>query len=151
MKTYISVNVVSQALLLIDFLNKNQCYKLTETAQLKLPFGINYAVSLEFAKQCEWIRESNASIEFSDTGLTILSMFNGDAISESLWKIILLQYISVCQPIWAKRIPFGRKEAYIFMNEEEQRCFFEAGLIDNYDDDVLDWWDSLAEIERLKK
>ena len=151
MNTYISVNVVSQSLLFIECLNKNRCHTLAEAAQIKLPLGIGLDVSLAFAEQCEWILFSNSIISFSDTGLQILSMFNGESITVELWRIILSQYISVCQPAWAKRIPYGRKEAYFFMNEEEQRCFSEAGLIDSQDDAVLDWWDSLAEIERTKK
>ena len=151
MKTYISVNVVSQSLLLLECINKNRCSTLAEAAQLKLPFGISYDTSVAFAKQCEWILESNSKIEFSDIGLTILRTFNGETITEALWRIILSQYISVCQPAWAKRVPYGRKAAYLFMSEEEQRCFSEAGLIDSIDDSVLNWWDSLADKERSKK
>ena len=151
MKTYISVNVVSQSLLFIDCINKNRCHTLEEAAQIKLPLGINFAVSLAFAEQCEWILLSYSKIGISDIGHTILTKFNGESISEELWRIILSQYIAVCQPAWAKRIPYGRKEAYLFMNEEEQRCFSEAGLIDSQDDAVLNWWDALAEIERTKK
>ena len=151
MNTYISVNVVSQSLLLIECINKNSCHSLSDVAQLKLPFGINSNISFDFAEQCKWLITSNSDIRFSPEGSQILAMFNGETITESLWRVILSQYISVCQPAWVKRIPYGRKEAYLVMNEEEQRCFSEAGLIDSQADAVLTWWDSLAEIERIKK
>jgi len=37
------------------------------------------------------------------------------------------------------------------MNEEEQRCFVEAGLIDSIDSGVVAWWDALAEQEQTLK
>ena len=46
-------------------------------------------------------------------------------------------YITVCRPVWAKRIPYGRKEAYLIMNEEEKRCFDEAALMESIDESVL--------------
>lgn len=151
MKNYISVNLVSQSLLMIRCIQKNHCYSISGIEQLKFPYGVNLTVSMDFAKQCEWVKEKNSVIELTQIGNTVASMFDGEMISGELWKTILNGYISVCHPAWAKRIPYGRKEAFLFMNEEEQRCFFEAGLIDSQNDDVLKWWDSIAEIERMKK
>lgn len=151
MKNYISVNIVSQSLLLIRCIQKNNCYSIDGIKQLKLPYGVNIVVSLGFAKQCEWVIETSTMIEFTQIGNTIVGMFNGETIDTELWKVILNGYISVCHPAWANRIPYGRTEAFLFMNEEEQRCFVEAGLIDSQDDDVLMWWDSVTEIELVKK
>ena len=151
MSTYISVNVVSQSLLLASYIQKNNCTSIDEIQQIKLPVYINRVIAFDFAKQCKWIAQSGRNISFTAIGKDISHRFNGLMIDPELWRLILHRYITVCQPAWAKRIPFGRKEAYLFMNEEEQRCFVEADLIDNYDQDVVEWWDKLAEAERIKK
>ena len=151
MSTYISVNVVSQSLILVSYIQKNNCASIQEIQQIKLPVYINRSVALEFAIQCEWITQENGVIAFTSVGKDISHKFNGIIIDSALWRLILHRYITICQPAWAKRIPYGRKEAYLVMNEEEQRCFVEAGLIDSYDQETVEWWDALAEAERVKK
>lgn len=148
---YISVSVVSQSLILIRYIQKSNCFSFHETQQLRLPVYINREVAFDFAIQCKWITKENEAIAFTSLGNDIIERFNGVTIDRDLWKLILERYIVVCQPAWAKRIPYGRQEAYLFMNEEEQRCFVEAKLIDSYDKDVINWWDSLANAERIKK
>lgn len=150
MNTYISVNVVSQSLILLKLIQQYHCQSRTDIALLKLPYGVHCDSALAFLEQCRWISTNDSIISFTEVGNTIITMFNGDQISTSLWRLILGEYISVCKPAWAKRISFGRKQAYLYMNEEEQRCFLEAELISSYDDSVIKWWDSLAETERKK-
>lgn len=151
MKNYISVNIVSQALLLMRAISKNSCFSEAEIKQLKVPYGVNVNSSTAFALQCNWLIDVGGALSFSDTGTLIEHLFNGESISQELWKIILNSYIAECKPAWSRRIPYGRKEAFLFMNEEEQRCFLEAGLMDSFQDDVLKWWDTIAEAERLKE
>ena len=151
MSTYISVNVVSQSLILVSYIQKNNCTTTSEIQQIKLPIYINRTTAFDFTKQCEWISQENGDISFTAAGKEISQKFNGQMIDSALWRLILYRYITICQPAWARRIPFGRKEAFLFMNEEEQRCFVEAGLIDSYDQETVAWWDKLAEAERIKK
>lgn len=151
MKNYISVNVVSQSLILTKCIRDNNCCRMSELKELSLPYGVNLSVALAFAIQCGWISDMGDVFSFTEGGNKIAEMFNGLVIGTELWKKILYLYISACQPAWAKRIPYGRKEAYIFMNEEEQRCFIESGLVSSQKDDVLTWWDMLAETQRFKQ
>lgn len=151
MKTYISVNIVSQALLLVSAINKYNCSCLQEIQQLKLPYGVNRDASLSFLRQCKWVLVANESYNLSEHGRIIVNSFNGVMIDPLLWRKILAGYIESCEPAWAKRIPYGRKEAYLIMTAEEQRCFTEAGLMDSTDPDVIEWWDNIAEFERAKK
>lgn len=151
MKTYISVNIVSQALLLISAMQKHGCDDIKEIEQLKLPYGVNRDAAIAFAHQCEWVKICNESIVFTKFGEIIAASFNGVTIDQSLWQAILAKYIKTSEPAWAQRIPYGRKEAYLIMTIEEQRCFDEAGLMDSTDAAVIDWWDSIAEYERAKK
>lgn len=151
MKTYISVNIVSQALILMSAIKKHDCDSIREVVQLKLPYGINCDAAIIFSQQCGWIITDNDSIRFTQYGESIIASFNGLMIGSSLWRVILTGYIEKSEPVWAKRIPYGRKEAYLIMNAEEQRCFDEAGLMESTDADVVEWWDSLAERERSKE
>lgn len=148
MKEYISVNIVAQSLLLGKSIKNNDCHTIENIRQLRLPYGINLNSSLDFAMQCQWVSNVNADVVFTDNGNNIIEMFDGQSISMQLWRRILYIYITVCSPAWCRRIPYGRREAYLFMNEEEQRCFEEAGLVDSQDESVIDWWDTLANEER---
>ena len=150
MKNYISVNIVPQALLLLTAMREHSCNTREKVSQLKTPYGVNKASALAFARQCQWIADGEEKVTISAQGIRILDGFSDDYISQPLWKAILGDYIVACQPAWARRIPYGRKEAFLIMNEEEQRCFVEAGLIESIDTDVIEWWDELAEKEREK-
>ena len=150
MKTYISVNIVSQALILSNALKQHNCERTTELPLLKLPYGVNRDSALQFLVQCKWVTISDCYIAFTPFGNSTTQRFAGVIIDQGLWRVILSQYISCCEPAWASRIPYGRKEAYLSMGIEEQRCFDESGLMESTDTDVIDWWDSLAEIERTK-
>ena len=150
MKSYISVNVVAQTLLLCQTINANKTFIRVEIPHVSFPYGINPDLALGFALQCDWVEDHLGVLEYTEIGEKIVTHFNGDYIDTILWRLILGQYIKTCSPAWAKRIPFGRKEAYLIMNAEEQRCFDEANLMDMYDEATIEWWDSLAELERAK-
>lgn len=151
MRTYISVNIVSQALLLVSSIKKHNCKCVKEIQQLKLPYGVNRDAALSFSRQCKWMLEENEGLSLTKQGQVIVDSFNGMMIDPLLWRKILAIYIEYCQPVWAQRIPYGRKEAYLIMTIEEQRCFVEADLIDSTNPDVIEWWDTIAERERVKK
>lgn len=151
MKTYISVNIVARALIFLSAVKEHNCNRVSDAMKLKLPYGINKSAAFAFAEQCKWLSINEDFLSISTSGVLIISLFDGDSVSCSLWKQILSDYIEVCHPAWASRIPFGRKEAYLFMNSEEQRCFDEAGLMHSTDIDVIEWWDNLAQIERSKR
>ena len=151
MKNYISVNIVSEALIMIQAVHSHGYYKYSDIQHLCLPYGIRLDVALSFARQCEWLVDDETTFIFTETGKTINQLFDGETISKSLWRLILQNYITVCQPAWARRIPFGRREALLLMSEEEARCFSEADLIYSYDEETIKWWDSFAEKERMKR
>lgn len=151
MKTYISVNIVSQALLLVSSIKKHNCKCMKEIQQLKLPYGVNRDTALSFSRQCKWMLQENEGLSLTKQGQVIVDSFNGMMIDPLLWRKILAVYIENCQPAWAQRIPYGRKEAYLIMTIEEQRCFIEADLIDSTNPDVIEWWDTIAARERVKK
>ena len=150
MRNYISVSIVSETLLLIDAIQKHGYYQFSDIHQLRLPYGVRIDTALSFAKQCAWLADNETAFIFTETGKDIAQRFDGESIDINLWRLILRNYINVCEPAWARRIPSGRKEALLFMSEDEKRCFYEAQLIDNYDEETISWWDSFAALARLK-
>ena len=151
MKTYISVNIVSQALLLTSAIKKHSCDSVHKISQLKLAYGVNRDAAMLFLRQCGWIKVDNDTVSFTQCGENIAASFNGFQIDQTLWRTILSVYIEKSERAWSRRIPYGRKEAYLIMSPEEQRCFDEAGLMESTDAEVIDWWDALAERERFKR
>ena len=150
MRNYISVSIVSETLIMISEVQKHGYYQLPDIHQLSLPYGVRVDVALSFAKQCAWLTDNETTFVFTEAGKDIARKFNGESIDSSLWRQILQQYISACEPAWARRIPSGRREALLLMSEDEKRCFSEAQLIDNYDEETISWWDSFATLARMR-
>ena len=52
------------------------------------------------------------------------------------------------RPSWSALVPRGRNETLPFVPADMRQCFREAGVVNGYSDDVLDFWDGLASIAR---
>lgn len=146
MKNYISDGLVSETILLLDAVERYDCTKIEEIMELHVTYGINKQSALLFALQCKWAAQEGVYIHITTAGKNIVDQFDGHSISRNLWKNILRDYILSSSPSWSKRIPAGRKEAYIFMTPDEKRCFIESGLMNKPADiDIIEWWDTLAQ------
>ena len=152
MKTYISDSLISEALILLQVMRENNCFSVVQIENIRTYYGINKIAALNLALKCKWIYLNNNDIyELTAFGDKLLHEFTDMQISKNLYRDILYNYITVCKPIWARRIPFGRNEAYRIMSDEEQVCFNKAGLVSEpATREDVDWWDSLAEQERFK-
>ena len=148
MRSYISVGQLSETLLLLSTINTFKCASLDDIDHLTVCYGINKQLAFSFAIQCEWLTSINGSIVFTERGNKILQEFNGLEISRPLWRDVLYDYVSICKPAWANMIPYGRRETYLFMTNDEKRCFNESGLMDGTEGAIVTWWDSLAELFR---
>ncbi len=145
MKNYISDGLVSETILLLDAIKKYKCTRTIEINELHVTYGINKQSALLFALQCNWVVQDGVNIRITTTGNNVVNQFGGHSISRELWQSILRDYILSSSPAWSKRIPAGRKEAYIFMTPDEKRCFIESGLMDKPADlNIVEWWDSMA-------
>lgn len=151
MKTYISDSLISETLILLQVMKQNDCFSVDQIKSIKTYYGINKTAAINLARQCEWIAMvDEMTYKMTPYGEKLLQGFNDMQIPEKLYRDILYNYIIRCKPIWARKIPFGRIEAYRIMSDEEQVCFKKAGLMrDPIARDVVDWWDSLAELERI--
>lgn len=100
---------------------------------------------MDLALTCRWIARSNETFVLSEQGQTLV---NAKEFTEQA-RIILSDYICYITPAWARRIPYGRQEAFIFMTKDEQACFYEAGLMDeNPGEAVVGWWDQISSFLR---
>lgn len=148
MRTYISIGRVSEALMLMKSMSSLDCSSINHLRDIRVCYGINKEAALNFACQCKWVSRNNELITLTKRGKDICSYFTSYSLSQSLWQSILKDYIIICRPSWSSLIPSGRKETYFFMSDEERRCFIEAGLMDRIDEDIINWWDSLAQMFR---
>jgi len=149
MGTYISVGVVTETLLFLKEAKQLDCFSLCELSKLR-KYYVSSNVVVAFAKNCDWINVDDELFVITSKGLGVLEQFDGYYISVSLWRTVLCDYITALKPIWARRIPYGRKEAFLFMPDEEKRCFLEAGLMETpAGEDVVKWWDKMAEKEKV--
>lgn len=151
MKTYISIGVVTNTLFFLRDATRLNCYSFNDLSNIAKKYA-NLETTKNFALQCGWIEIRDQCFVLTDGGRNTIECFDGIIISKFLWRSILNQYIIKSGPAWAHRIPAGRKEAFIFMSDEEKRCFMEAGLMDNPPrKDVVEWWDEISNYMRKEK
>ena len=74
----------------------------------------------------------------------ILESFREDTPYFLKAREIIKRYILNQKPTWSSKIIYGRREVFFFLTEDEQRCFMEARLMNEYDAKTVDWWDDIA-------
>lgn len=96
---------------------------------------------LRVSLDCKWINlTDNGIIEVTDIGKEVI--LNGDY--QNQLRIQLIHLIEVYKPSWSALIYYGRLEAIKFFPTDIIQCFKEAGLLDGYEQNVIEWWDKLA-------
>lgn len=136
----LSVNILWSLQYLLKKIEENNLHRIKEIYFINIS-AANIDALIELAKTCEWINVDESEVKVNKKGYDIIDAGN----FKSQIRKILVDYIVKVNPIWSKRIPYGRKEAFIFMNKDEQACFSEAGLMkDDLDIDDIKWWDQLA-------
>lgn len=144
MKLHISVGRVSEMILMLSAIRKYGSSHVSDLFQLSIIYGINKEEALHFAKQCRLLTVSNGLISFTHDGELALGAFRDGQLSFEAWTLILRNFILYSRPSWAQLIPIGRREAYIFMSNDEKRCFYESGLMDKPTRSIVCWWDSIS-------
>lgn len=150
MKTYISVGVVTNTLIVLRNAKRLDCYLISALSRIVKNY-VDFEMTEDFAVQCGWIEIADQELRFTKAGDIIVKEFDGNVIGEHLWRMILKDYISNSKPAWARRIPAGRKEAFLCMSDETKRCFIESGLMSTPPDStVVTWWDEIANSARAE-
>jgi hypothetical protein len=107
----------------------------------------NPADILRVAQDCNWIRATiEGTLVVSDRGRAIVG------IPEPAQKLRsqIEDLISTYQPPWSAKMRHGRAETLPAMPLDVQQCFRESGLMDPWSTDVVKWWDSAAQMSRLR-
>lgn len=143
-----SVGVLYSA---IEFLQQSQTTAIDSRA-FKASF-LRFSVAsaeeiLSVSQECGWIAiNSSGDIQPTERGLNILDVNDSTVQLRSQ----LVDLISAYQPTWAKRIPNGRAEVKNSFPEDAKQCFKEAGLLGEWDDELIRWWDELAHVAKARK
>ena len=144
--TQLSSGLISETLLLLHAVQHYNCTILKQAVTLHMAYGVNAQAAITCAQQNGWLVIDSGNITLTDCGRKLTERFDSTSLDTDLWKSILREYIFLHAPIWASRIPYGRKEAFIIMSQDEKRCFIEAGLMDSpASRETVRWWDAVSE------
>ena len=141
----LSANVITSAIVLLQQLDNHRVISLGELAYCKIDSIAIEDIS-DFCQRCCWVEVEAEKLILTPRGEHILQLYK----NEEAYRLDMLEdYVLKCSPIWSSRIPYGRKEASLFMSDDERACFFEAELLNkNIDMIALKWWDTLSTIIR---
>lgn len=143
------MNVICASLSLLRIIGSEDETPYAEVHALYRISDIDVEDLVEMLTICKLVTKHSGNIILSETGTKALSNLSDNY--EKGIRVILCEYILHTEPIWSKRIPYGRCEATIFMTKDEKSCFYEAGLLDEEPEyGVVLWWDNLAEIIRKR-
>jgi len=112
-------------------------------------FAVASAVDvLEIAQRCNWVALSmDGRMVVTSRGLLVLK-----ATTQAAGLRLQIKHaIETFQPAWAQRMRNGREEVRRYLPVEVRQCFDEAGLMDDWDEPLIGWWDELAQAARAKK
>ena len=145
----LSMNVLTSALALLRRIEIYDFSSLSELSYSKI-VSISAEDIFEFSSSCGWASESESGLTLTTRGIGLLR-FQTQGLLIDLKRQMLTDYVLKCAPIWANRIPYGRREATIFMTKDERACFADAGLLsDHLDAGIIDWWDTIATHIRMQ-
>lgn len=146
----LSMNVMSASLSLIRIIDSEKGIPFWEIHSLYRVSDIDVDDLIEMLSICKIVIKQEESLLLSESGKRIIKSVNENY--EKCIRLFLCEYIFHTEPIWSKRIPYGRCEASTFMTKDERSCFYEAGLLsDELDYEIVLWWDELSEIIRKQK
>lgn len=140
----LSVNVLTSALTLFERIETYHFSSLSELSYSKIS-SISAEDIFTFSYICGWVYEEENPPVLTERGNELLQM-NKQGLLIELKRQMLTDYVLKTAPIWSSRIPYGRREAAIFMSKDERACFSEAGLLScRLESGIIDWWDSIAQ------
>ena len=145
----LSMNVLTSALALLRRIEIYDFSSLSELSYSKI-VSISAEDIFEFSSSCGWASESESGLTLTTRGIGLLR-FQTQGLLIDLKRQMLTDYVLKCAPIWANRIPYGRREATIFMTKDERACVADAGLLsDHLDAGISGWGDTIATHIRMQ-
>ena len=113
----LSMNVLTSALALLRRIEIYDFSSLSELSYSKI-VSISAEDIFEFSSSCGWASESESGLTLTTRGIGLLR-FQTQGLLIDLKRQMLTDYVLKCAPIWANRIPYGRREATIFRVKKE--------------------------------
>lgn len=139
----LSMNVLASALALLNRIETYTFSSLSELAYSKIA-SISAEDIFAFSSNCGWVSENENELALTKRGTGLLRL-QTQGLLVDLKRQMLTDYVLKCAPIWSNRIPYGRREASIFMYKDEKACFADAGLLsDKLNPGIIGWWDTIA-------
>lgn len=143
-----SVGLLYSAQEFLSFVNRNSVIgdefeRIGRRFILASPHDV-FSVSL----RCDWV-------QLDDKGLCTLTRRGNQILGLTSSELMLCHQlqdiIEVYQPTWAMKIRAGRAEVRKFLPEDIEQIFKEAGLFEEWTDEIIGWWDALAQRVHLQK
>jgi hypothetical protein len=96
---------------------------------------------LSVTQECAWVSlGTDGMLRLTGTGNEILFPERAEARLRKQLRDVVLRL----DPPWTKRIQYGRAEAIRFMPPDALQTFEESGLLSDWTDELVGWWDDLA-------
>ncbi len=146
----LSSGILNYAISLMSLTHKFSEINLIQIKSHSLFNGININDVIETSIKCQWLIYKEDHLLCTEAGKRILEIHSTHGFTDNLLRIMIQDYIFNCSPIWANRIPRGRKEAFFVMSVDEQKCFIDANLMhEPPEKNVINWWDDISESLRF--
>lgn len=143
------MNVLASSLALLNRIETYSFSSLSELAYSKI-VSISAEDIFSFSASCGWVSENENALILTKHGTGLLRL-QAQGLLINLKRQMLADYVLKTAPIWSNRIPYGRREATIFMSKDEKACFTDAGLLsDHLDPGIITWWDTIATKIRIQ-
>lgn len=95
---------------------------------------------LDVSFKCGWAKiTQEGNLQLTERGIEISNHDYKGALLYQLEDLILN-----FNPTWASVLPKGRTEAKNFLPPEVNQCFKEAGLFDEINEELIEFWDKLS-------
>lgn len=97
---------------------------------------------------CGWLEVAvDGSLSVSSQGKLVLA----PEPPELRLRTQLVHLIDSTSPSWISRVRYGRGELEYSIPPAVRQCFDEAGLFEQWTDELIAWWDKLASAVRMRK
>ncbi|AEG58672.1 DUF3883 domain-containing protein [Desulforamulus ruminis] len=147
----LSPGILNSVLTLLNLIDKFSEISLNRIKAHSMFNGIHVDDVIETSLKCEWLICKENHFFCTEAGQNLLELYLKDKVTDHLLRRMIRDYIYNCSPIWANRIPNGRKEAFYVMSIDEQKCFVDSNLMkEPPEKTIIDWWDEVSQSIRYR-
>ncbi|MGH6922681.1 MAG: protein NO VEIN domain-containing protein [Propylenella sp.] len=100
---------------------------------------------IEVIQNCGWVRLAESGhMVVTERGNAII----GCGTTSASLRFQIVDVVACYRPPWSAKLMHGRNEALAAMPPEAMQCFKECGLLDEWNDELTDWWASAGHAAR---